>query len=392
MTPREELHKLVWSQPMRIPAKARGISDVALAKQCKLANVPVPPRGWWARKEAGKPVKVEPLPPPPFVLRNFFPAIEVPAILPTEGIEEASEADPQPRPPTFRDLATVRGEIEVAVKPVTVTPSLADPHPIVARLLRQDETRKAEYPPGRSMSDYYGPKFVTPIQQRRLRILSAIFKEFERLGSKVSGSTHAGENFTISIGGHWTHILLGIEGGRSSTSFYIDGRRYSRPESERLRFDVTDHYAYRQQPKLTWQESEKPLEKLATEIIRRILLQVEDDARSAALSSFNWRIEDRARRQREAKLAREKAEADRIAREKAAAEARIKGLINGADMLERAARIRRYVEAIKVANASAPKPVASDALEAWAAWALTQADSIDPVISGRFLGDLDLDG
>jgi hypothetical protein len=57
MTTREELHALVWSQPMRTLAKSRGISDVALAKQCRKAGVPVPPRGWWARKEAGKPVR-----------------------------------------------------------------------------------------------------------------------------------------------------------------------------------------------------------------------------------------------------------------------------------------------------------------------------------------------
>jgi hypothetical protein len=42
---REELHQQVWSQPMRTLAKSIGISDVALAKRCKAANVPVPPRG-----------------------------------------------------------------------------------------------------------------------------------------------------------------------------------------------------------------------------------------------------------------------------------------------------------------------------------------------------------
>ncbi len=49
---REELYELVWSQPTRTVAKSMGISDVALAKQCRKANVPVPPRGWWARKQS----------------------------------------------------------------------------------------------------------------------------------------------------------------------------------------------------------------------------------------------------------------------------------------------------------------------------------------------------
>jgi hypothetical protein len=45
----------VWSQPMRIVAASVGISDVALAKHCKKADIPVPNRGYWARKQAGKP-------------------------------------------------------------------------------------------------------------------------------------------------------------------------------------------------------------------------------------------------------------------------------------------------------------------------------------------------
>lgn len=49
---REELHEQVWAQPMTSLAALMGISDVALAKRCKAANVPVPPRGWWAKKEA----------------------------------------------------------------------------------------------------------------------------------------------------------------------------------------------------------------------------------------------------------------------------------------------------------------------------------------------------
>jgi hypothetical protein len=52
---RKELYGLVWSQPMRTAARSVGISDVALARHCRKANVPVPPRGYWARKQSGKP-------------------------------------------------------------------------------------------------------------------------------------------------------------------------------------------------------------------------------------------------------------------------------------------------------------------------------------------------
>src|SRR6266576_3184574 len=59
---REELHDLVWAKPMTQVAKDFQISDRALAKICARKQVPVPPRGDWAKKSAGKDV---PKPPPP---------------------------------------------------------------------------------------------------------------------------------------------------------------------------------------------------------------------------------------------------------------------------------------------------------------------------------------
>ncbi len=60
---RIELYDLVWSQPMQRLAKQFGISDVALAKACRRATIPVPKRGYWAKSQAGKKVTRIPLPP-----------------------------------------------------------------------------------------------------------------------------------------------------------------------------------------------------------------------------------------------------------------------------------------------------------------------------------------
>jgi hypothetical protein len=59
---REELHDLVWAKPMTQVAKDFQISDRALAKICARKQVPVPPRGYWAKKSAGKDVPKPPLP------------------------------------------------------------------------------------------------------------------------------------------------------------------------------------------------------------------------------------------------------------------------------------------------------------------------------------------
>lgn len=59
---REEFYKLVWSKPLTRLAKEFYISDVALHKICRKHDIPNPPLGWWAKKDAGKPVEQTPLP------------------------------------------------------------------------------------------------------------------------------------------------------------------------------------------------------------------------------------------------------------------------------------------------------------------------------------------
>lgn len=54
---RRELYDLVWSKPMATLAGEFGLSDVGLAKICERHRVPHPPRGYWAKLAAGKPVR-----------------------------------------------------------------------------------------------------------------------------------------------------------------------------------------------------------------------------------------------------------------------------------------------------------------------------------------------
>jgi len=59
---REELYSLVWAKPMTEVGQDFQISDRAMAKICARKQVPVPPRGYWAKKNAGKSVPKSPLP------------------------------------------------------------------------------------------------------------------------------------------------------------------------------------------------------------------------------------------------------------------------------------------------------------------------------------------
>jgi hypothetical protein len=60
---RKELYDPVWSEPMIKLGARYNISGNGLAKACRRAAIPVPPRGYWARKAAGQKVTQTPLPP-----------------------------------------------------------------------------------------------------------------------------------------------------------------------------------------------------------------------------------------------------------------------------------------------------------------------------------------
>ena len=59
---RRRFYDLVWSKPITHVAKDFALSDVAIHKICRKHDIPTPAPGWWAKKQAGKPVKQTPLP------------------------------------------------------------------------------------------------------------------------------------------------------------------------------------------------------------------------------------------------------------------------------------------------------------------------------------------
>ena len=58
---RDDLYRLVWTSPVSEVAARLGVSDVALAKLCRRAEIPIPRRGYWQRTEAGQAVEPTPL-------------------------------------------------------------------------------------------------------------------------------------------------------------------------------------------------------------------------------------------------------------------------------------------------------------------------------------------
>lgn len=61
---REQLYKLVWSEPMLKVAARFDVSSSYMARVCTRMNVPRPERGFWAKKSVGKAPDKPPLPEP----------------------------------------------------------------------------------------------------------------------------------------------------------------------------------------------------------------------------------------------------------------------------------------------------------------------------------------
>jgi len=53
---RQALYEMIWNEPISKVAPRFGISDVALSKICRKHGIPRPPRGYWAKLAAEKPV------------------------------------------------------------------------------------------------------------------------------------------------------------------------------------------------------------------------------------------------------------------------------------------------------------------------------------------------
>ncbi len=53
---REEVYEKVWKAPIQEVAEDYGVTDFTLRKTCERLWIPVPNRGYWARKAAGQPV------------------------------------------------------------------------------------------------------------------------------------------------------------------------------------------------------------------------------------------------------------------------------------------------------------------------------------------------
>jgi hypothetical protein len=183
---RDELYEKVWSEPMVKIAKEFGISDRGLAKTCKRLEVPVPPRGYWAKLQAGKRVSKLPLP----------------TAKPMTTAETVIHRTPPYKPgPPPRD-PELQAKIDAALLrcvPVSVRKSLSNPHSLIRGWMDEDRIAR-----GKPRESFYTPVHLsitrTQTGRRRLRVLDAILREFERMGFSVTAQRREREAIIVKSG------------------------------------------------------------------------------------------------------------------------------------------------------------------------------------------------
>ena len=254
---------------------------------------------------------------------------------------------------------------------VSVPRNFQNVHPIVAKLLQKDEEIRAK----KAASSFYWrePRFDAPFERRRLRFLNGLFLAYAKVGGSPWMRADEERDLSIHMGSAGTSFeveAVGHNAGRRG------GGREAAPDARMYLF-VKGHGIAGVTTR--WEDRDGcKLEDQLTDIVVGMAIAGEHQHRRWLAERAAWQQKQCEEEEREAR--RRKAEAERREREQIAAEekARRDALLADARAWRDADLIRAYVGAVKT-NVVAGEP----ALNAWVRWALTEADRLDPVASGR---------
>lgn len=351
---REELYRIVWERPVLVIAKEVGVSDVAVAKACRKAGIPLPSRGHWASAKAGRAVNMPPLP---------KAKSDQPASVLFNVLENPPPKSPKP---------------EILVGPLVEIPSeLFKPHRLVAELKGAAKGQAEDK--GIIPLNYH--RFLrvrtSAIQfERALILMDTLIKQLEARGCKVRVSEKSAETELVLKEGVVTFRLdertkqtappppPPRPPGRRGEHYYEPWRPAHVLVGTGELTLLFGKYRIRNSPN-TWKDrANRPLEMQLHEVIAAIPLW------EAELLAERLETEDRAARAREA-------EKRRIASARAEETLRLQRLklINQLLAWERAERLRGFIAAFEQTGDRSPEAMA------WLGWANLQAQELDPICS-----------
>jgi hypothetical protein len=361
------LFEMVWSEPRSTLSKRFGVSDVALAKKCRLANIPMPPRGYWAKVEAGQQQQRLPLP-----LRTPGQADTIAF----ESRELAPPAGPQghPQPHVYQESIEVLVDAAcTSLGRVRPQRDLTEPYSGLARLLRKEAGRRAQYE-GSAQWSYYKPHFDDPVSQRQLRLYSALFRAFDQLG--VKGHVSEESKWVQGIGTSYG-LSGGLDFGGSFVRFEFTLTKGGKNAGQALSLELATNSATDFSEKFRWSDADgHPLEKQLTEIAKGLMTRAEVALRAHSERVYKWEMEkiERARAEEADRLRAQQAEREaRANREEAAKRRSLYRLVHRREL---SMDVRALVDALK---AGRPDLAGVEHFEQWCQFALAEADRIDPL-------------
>lgn len=364
---RQALYDLVWQEPRQQLAKQLGISDVWLAKSCQAANIPMPPRGYWARKSAGKLTTITALP-----VRGLGQSDRV-----TIGRPDYRQSDDPLEsllePPFFPEpVEQVCEQAQRMIGKVRLAQLAVHAHPLITKLLEEDDRRRKDKET--VPYSWKDPVFDGPNGKRVLRLLNALFLALARAGCWPTVSSQEGLETGVVVGD--THVSFKIEPvpKREAEKFL------KAPKKIPLKLTIKRWWGQPNAAEQSWEDSEKTsLEASLTEIGVALIVAGEMHYRASALQQYQWRVEAKAKA--EEALRQKKAEEERIALEKKRAlETRQRErLFLQASYYRQAADIRELVKAMELRAELCGAEERMEAFQAWKTLALSTADSIDPL-------------
>lgn len=360
---RKELYDLVWSEPMTTLSSRFGISDVALKKTCRRAEIPTPDRGYWAKKEAGKQTFQAALPlRPPGMDDEILVAGGNSYYWHSESKEEELRA-PLPVPPEFTEpIEALRERIAKAIGKISVPHQVRVWHPAIDRLFKEDEERRQKQLAGAYSYSWNKPHLDTPFERRRLRILNSLFFATEKMNGRPSISFHEGLDIGISF--HQRHVQLVLDQPKQPN------RRSRVPVAQHEPNEIRLALSIRLGPcsetdRMIWQDDDEgKLETHMTEIAVEVVMTAEIQYREMVVHQYQFRVERRTQleeEERQRKVAIERAEKERLRRIE---QARIDRLLGDAAAFQQANAIRKYVETIRLSQ-SCDGFSAADEFERW---------------------------
>lgn len=359
---RDELYVMVWRTPMSRLAEEFGITGNGLAKICDRLEVPYPPRGYWAKKEAGKPV----------VTFKLSPRKDA---VPQDADIHPTPAKTAPKPEVLQSAIVVAEK----VAGIAVPEGLDDLHPRVRAWIAEHKKLQKERElqnRRRGRNDWWVDPLLPDLTERdlyRFRVTSAIFKGVEKASGKIEDAPITGkatfqiagqkvecsivEKLTRSFGPReesvkWTAFPNHHQNGLTSSGF--------------LRVSIS---TYLGGGASQWVETAKAkMGDMLPEIVGGIM------ATGPILDQRAREREEEAKRHREAEARREE-----VRRTKAIDDKRwVKFCQCAAEWQERNKLLAFVAEVEKRAADEPGATIGDNAIDDWIAWARKRVETLDP--------------